>query len=43
MLKARDIMQTDLIVVNKDTPFDEAIELIAEHRITGMPVVNSRP
>jgi len=40
MLKAKDIMQTDLVVVNKDAPFTEAVELIAEHRITGLPVVN---
>ncbi len=39
MLKAKDIMQTDLIVVNKNTPFFKAIELIAKHRITGLPVV----
>jgi acetoin utilization protein AcuB len=39
MLKAKDIMQTDLIVVNKNTPFIKAIELIAKHRITGLPVV----
>lgn len=42
MLKAKDIMQTDLVVVNEDTPFTEAIELIAKHRITGLPVVNDR-
>ena len=39
MLKAKDIMQTDLVVVNKHTPFIKAIELIAKHRITGLPVV----
>lgn len=32
-------MQTDLIVVNKNTPFIKAIELIAKHRVTGLPVV----
>jgi CIC family chloride channel protein len=41
MLKAKDIMQTNLVVVNKDTSFTEAIELIAEHRITGLPVVKN--
>lgn len=32
-------MRSNLIVVSKDTLFIEAIELIAEHRITGLPVV----
>ena len=41
MLKAKDIMQTDLVVVNKNTPFIKAIELIAKHRITGLPVVEN--
>ena len=39
MLKASDVMQTDLITVSQDTPILEAMELIVENRITGLPVV----
>ena len=39
MLKATDVMQTDLITVSQDTPILEAMELIVENRITGLPVV----
>lgn len=39
MLKIKNIMQEDLIVVRKDTPVTEALELIAKHKITGLPVV----
>ncbi len=39
MLKIKNIMQTDLIVVRKDTSVTEALEMIVEHKITGLPVV----
>lgn len=39
MLKAKDIMVTDIICVKKDTPIYEAIELLREKHITGVPVV----
>ncbi len=39
MFKASDVMQTDLITVSQDTPILEAMELIVENRITGLPVV----
>ena len=39
MLKIKNIMQTDLIVVRKETPVNEALELIVKHKITGLPVV----
>jgi CBS domain-containing protein len=40
MLKAKDIMTTDVITVGKDTPILEAAELLVEHNISGMPVVD---
>jgi CBS domain-containing protein len=39
MLRARDIMSTDVISVNKDTPILEAIEFLVENNISGLPVV----
>jgi len=40
MLRAKDIMTKDVITVKKNTPIYEAIELMAKHDISGMPVVN---
>ncbi len=40
MLKAKDIMATDIICVKKDTLVYEAIELLREKHITGVPVVD---
>ena len=42
MLKAKDIMQTDLITVTEQTPVHEVIDLLAEKKIAGLPVVNGR-
>ncbi|MCK5563863.1 MAG: CBS domain-containing protein [Planctomycetes bacterium] len=39
MLKIKNIMQTDLVIVRKNTPVTEALELIVKHKITGLPVV----
>lgn len=39
MLKAKDIMTEGVIVVKKDTPIYEAMELLREKHITGVPVV----
>ena len=39
MLRAKDIMTEDIISVRKDTPVYEAVELMAKHGISGMPVV----
>ena len=39
MVKARDIMTTDVISVKKDTSIYEAAELLLRKDITGMPVV----
>ena len=39
MLKAKDIMTEDVFAVKKDTQIYEAIELLREKHITGVPVV----
>jgi CBS domain-containing protein len=39
MVKARDIMTTDVIWVKKETSIYEAGELLLQKNITGMPVV----
>ena len=39
MLRARDIMSTNVISVQKDTPILEAVELLVENNISGLPVV----
>jgi CBS domain-containing protein len=40
MLKAKDIMTKDVISVKTDTPIINVLELIAEHNISGLPVVD---
>lgn len=39
MLRARDIMSKDTICVKKDTPIFEAVKLLIENNISGLPVV----
>ena len=39
MLKARDVMIKDVISVKRDTPIFDAVKLIADKDITGLPVV----
>jgi CBS domain-containing protein len=39
MLKARDIMNANVVSVKKDTPIFEAVKLLVEHNISGLPVV----
>jgi CBS domain-containing protein len=39
MLKARDIMTKNVVSVKKDTPIFEAVKLLVEHNISGLPVV----
>jgi CBS domain-containing protein len=39
MLKARDIMTTDVVYVKRNTPIYEAMELMRKNDITGVPVV----
>ncbi len=40
MFKAKTIMKTDLISVTKDTEIYEAIRIMVENNITGLPVLN---
>jgi CBS domain-containing protein len=39
MLRARDIMIKNVVSVKKDTPIYEAVKLLVEHNISGLPVV----
>lgn len=39
MLRAKDIMNTKVISVKKDTPIFEAAELMVQNSISGLPVV----
>lgn len=38
MLTAEDYMTKNVVTVTKDTPIYEAVELMRNHQITGMPV-----
>ena len=40
MLKAKDIMTTNVVSVKKETPIYEAMALLLSNEITGMPVVD---
>lgn len=40
MFKAKDVMKTDLTTVDRHTPIHEAIRILVENNITGLPVVN---
>ena len=40
MFKAKTVMKTDVISITKDTEIYEAIRLLVEKNITGLPVVN---
>ena len=39
MLRARDIMTKNVIVVRKETPIYQAVDLLTKHAVTGIPVV----
>jgi len=41
MFKAKSIMKTDVISIDKDTEIYEAIRIMVERNITGLPVVNA--
>ena len=41
MFKAKSIMKTDIISVDKDTEIYEAIRIMVKRNITGLPVVNA--
>jgi CBS domain-containing protein len=38
---AKDIMTKDVVTVKTDTPIHEAMELVAKHDISGLPVVDA--
>ena len=40
MFTAEEIMTKDVISVKKDTPIREAMELMLNHKISGLPVVD---
>jgi len=40
MIKAKDIMTTDVITVRPDTEINQAARLLVENQINGVPVVN---
>jgi CBS domain-containing protein len=40
MLRAKDIMSTDVISVKKDDPIFDAVKLLVEKNISGLPVVD---
>jgi CBS domain-containing protein len=42
MKTARSVMKSDLITVRAGTPLSDAIRLLVEHRISGLPVVDDR-
>ncbi|MHC4423723.1 MAG: CBS domain-containing protein [Planctomycetota bacterium] len=39
MLKAKDIMTKEVVSLRRDTPVEEALKLLVEKKITGIPVV----
>ncbi len=39
MIKARELMTTDVVSVTKGTPITEAVRLMVENDVTGLPVV----
>ena len=41
-LRARDLMTTDVVKVAEDATVRELVELLQEHEISGVPVVNAR-
>ena len=40
MFKAKSIMTTDVVSVKRQTPIYEAIRILVENNITGLPVIN---
>lgn len=40
MLKAKDIMQSSLVTAKRDTSVIEAINILGQNKITGLPVVD---
>lgn len=42
MFQAKTIMKTDLLTVGKETPIYEAISMMVDNNITGIPVVDDQ-
>lgn len=40
-IRARDIMTRDIVTVHKSSTVDEALQLMADHKISGLPVVDT--
>ena len=41
MIKAKDIMKTNVLAVTKGTDIYEAIRIMVAHNVTGLPVINN--
>ena len=41
MFEIRSIMITDIVYTRTDTPIYDAVEMLVEHNVTGLPVVNN--
>jgi CBS domain-containing protein len=41
MLKAKDVMSTNIVTVARDTDIYKAVSLMVENNITGLPVINN--
>jgi CBS-domain-containing membrane protein len=39
--RVRDVMTTDVVTVEKNTPYKEVAELITKHRVSGLPVLRN--
>jgi len=42
MIKAKDIMETDIISVTMDTEIAQAVKILLNNHINGVPVVNAK-
>jgi CBS domain-containing protein len=40
-MKIKDVMTTEVLTVQEDTPFKDVVELLVEHRVSGVPVVDT--
>jgi CBS domain-containing protein len=40
-MKIKDVMTTEVLTVREDTPFKDIVELLVEHRVSGVPVVDA--
>lgn len=40
-MKIKDVMTTEVLTVREDTPFKDVVELLVEHRVSGVPVVDA--